>query len=803
MISDYERWKQLQHLFHLAEASPEADLDTLLEAACDDPETRSHARRLIEAARNSSKAEPATPLHPTIHRIGPYSIVRLLGAGGNGRVYLGERLVGGAVQRVAVKVLSRSAAGSGFTERFAREQHILASLNHANITRMLDAGISDGGEPYLVMEYVDGEHLDTWCDENKLGIPERLQLFLHVCEPVAYAHRNLVVHLDLKPSNVLIAREDRAVKLLDFGTSKLVRPDSLLTTTVMATPAYASPEQLLNQPVTTVCDVYALGAVLFELLSGKRPNRDSSVALLIERSMKEAAPESLHEAVTQEAADCRALTQTRLRVELEGDLETIVTKCLAARPRDRYATVDALMEDVQRYLVGRPILARPQTTTYRLGKFVRRNRTAVAAGTVMGLCLLGVTGYAAWRQHQAFQQGQRALQMQTFMSQLFKVANTNYMGKPAATVPELLQLGVRLLPELITDSADRRAAQLSLAKSMFDDDDLTDARKVFNDIIQSAKDAGDVPRLAEAEAYRGTIAYRQGDTATGAGLLEDALRLSDKAGVTPEARIRIKTYYVENRLDRGFGAAEDEALLRSAVTESRTQGLPERDQAWAGSVLAQYLRFSGDIAEAKVLANQSLAVYKRESYALCDQADMRVLLADIQGLEGDVAGSIPVYKQAYADFRSCSGDSSANTLLTQARLARVMLKVGQGKEVISMLEPSLPVWRKAFPNSPDISEPLVFLAKAYLQTSQFPQAEAAAKQALQVIHGKVEARSAQTAVLELLLAQALQGQGRLGEALHHAEIADSTFAAVPSTLAGEKRYAAQAHQLMLDLQKKN
>ncbi len=258
MTSEYEHWKQLQQLFHLAEASPEADLDKLLEAACDDPETRSHARRLIEAARNRVEAESAAPLHPTVHRIGPYSIVRLLGAGGNGHVYLGERLIGGAVQRVAVKVVSRSAAGSGFTERFAREQHILASLNHAQITRMLDAGMSDGGEPYLVMEYVDGEHLDIWCDEHKLGISERLQLFLHVCEPVAYAHRNLVVHLDLKPSNVLIAREDGAVKLLDFGTSKLVKPDSLLATTVMATPAYASPEQLLNQPVTTVCDVYAV-----------------------------------------------------------------------------------------------------------------------------------------------------------------------------------------------------------------------------------------------------------------------------------------------------------------------------------------------------------------------------------------------------------------------------------------------------------------------------------------------------------------------------------------------------------------
>ena len=208
--------------------------------------------------------------------------------------------------------------------------------------------------------------------------------------------------------------------------------------------------------------------------------------------------------------------------------------------------------------------------------------------------------------------------------------------------------------------------------------------------------------------------------------------------MTPESRVKITAYFVENRLNRGFGAPEDEALLRAAVAESRIQKLPERDQAWVGSVLAQWLRYKGDIAEAKVLANQSLAVYARESYALCDQADMRVLLADIQGLEGDVAGSIPIYRQAYADFKTCSGEASENTLLTQARLARVLLKVGQGQEVIALLEPSLPVWRKAFPNSPDLSEPLVFLAKAYLQTSQFEKAEAAAEQGLQVIAGKVE-----------------------------------------------------------------
>jgi serine/threonine protein kinase len=246
------------------------------------------------------------------------------------------------------------------------------------------------------MEYVEGTYLDAYCDQRFVSVQDRLKLFVYVCDAVAYAHRNLVVHLDLKPSNILVTDADGTVKLLDFGTSKLIQPDSLLTTTVMATPAYASPEQLRNEAVTAVWAIYALGAILFELLAGRRPNLDSSVA-------------------------------------------------------------------IQRYLVGRPILARPQTTTYRIGKFIRRNRKSVVVGVLAVLALTGTSAYALWRQEQSVRAGRRAEQMQNFMYRLLKLANSNYMGKPAATVEDFLQLGVRVLPDFIKDPADLRAAKLSLA----------------------------------------------------------------------------------------------------------------------------------------------------------------------------------------------------------------------------------------------------------------------------------------------------------------------------------------------------
>lgn len=205
---------------------------------------RDEATRLGQSRRRSIDRNERLPSGIiSFGKIGPYTLIKHVGTGGIGAVYLVERLTGGVLQRSALKVLAPHSAGPSFIERFHREQHILASLDHPNITRMLDAGLSDRGQPYLVMEYVDGVQLDVFCDTHKLGIPERLQLFLRVCDAIAYAHRNLIVHLDLKPSNILVTA-DGVVKLLDFGTSKLIQPDSLLTTTVMAT---------LRMPVLNNC----------------------------------------------------------------------------------------------------------------------------------------------------------------------------------------------------------------------------------------------------------------------------------------------------------------------------------------------------------------------------------------------------------------------------------------------------------------------------------------------------------------------------------------------------------------------
>jgi serine/threonine-protein kinase len=802
MGNDTERWEALQALFHLAADTPEARLDSVLLEACAGAELRARAKALILAAREDA-AEPAAVGVPALSgRIGPYSVIRPLGSGGIGTVYLVERLMGGVVQRAALKVLSLHAAGPAFVDRFAREQHILASLDHPNITHMLDAGLSANGEPYLVMEYVEGQHLDAYCDGRALPIDARLQLFLRICEAVAYAHRSLIVHLDLKPSNILVTEAEGTVKLLDFGTSKLIEFDSLATATVMATPAYASPEQLRNEPVTTACDVYALGAILFELLCGRRPNQGSSVAMMIERSIQELPPEPIALHVTADAAKRRGLSESGLSSVLRGDLATIAAKCLSPLPKDRYASVDVLIADVQRYLDGRPILARPQTTAYRMAKFVRRNRKAVAAGVLAVLALSATSGYALWRQHQAVVAGRRALQMQTFMYRLFKLANSDYLGKPTLTVPDFLQLGVKVLPDLIKDPADQRAARLSLAESMFDNGDMVHAEEALLQVIADAKAAGDVGTEAEAAGFAGYAASMLGQTGQGKALTDEALRLLHKAGVTPSARAWIEVYAAATHQNLGFASPADLALMKAALDESRKQNLPERETAFILISYAEFQGITGHIDEGERYLRKALAIYDRDPYALCDRSVAYVDLGYLADIKGNVQESLELFQRAYEGQSRCKGPDNERTLRAQQFVAREMLKVGEVKQAVAILEAALPAWRRAIPDGTDLYFGLAPLGTAYNAEGSYAKAETVARELIALQTGKTAPNGARMTIARLVLAEALAGQHRYREALPLAEAVDASYAAglVPNPMEAERR--GEAHRLLLDLRAK-
>jgi len=454
---DLERFRKAEEVFHAAVDVPAGpDRDRLIRESCGhDAGLQADVARLLENDEDVRAALPPAP--PPLPRFGVWQAVKVLGRGGMGTVYLAERADGAFRMSAAVKVVPLALASVDIEQRFLRERKFLASFDHPNIAHLLDGGVSDSGLPYLVMEFVDGVRLDAYCDSRKLDIPARLRLFREVCDAVDYAHRNLVVHLDLKPSNILVTAEG-AVKLLDFGTSKLIEPDGLLTSTLMVTPFYASPEQLRDEPVTTACDIYSLGVILFELLAGRRPSGDAPVSAVLERARTGCDPEGPDKSVTGPAAENRGLTASRLRALLAGDLSTIVRKCLAPRPADRYASVGALSEDVDRYLAGRPVLARPQTWLYRGVRFVRRNRWPVGIGAAV-LAALAVSAFYALVQHDREQR--RALQIRSISLSNLSDIYREVSSLPGSTKARMLIVNQarKNLDELLRESPDDPALE--------------------------------------------------------------------------------------------------------------------------------------------------------------------------------------------------------------------------------------------------------------------------------------------------------------------------------------------------------
>ena len=339
--------------------------------------------------------------------VGPYRLIREIGRGGMGAVWLAERADGSLKRHVALK-LPRLAWGAGLAERMARERDIGAMLQHANIARLYDAGVDASGRPYLALEYIDGQPLDAWCEAKALGVSGRLRLFLQVAGAVAHAHARLVVHRDLKPSNVLVTADGQA-HLLDFGIAKLLHEsapdDSGLTQEQgrVLTPRYASPEQIEGETITVASDVYSLGVLLFELLTGRLPFHASSPAAL-EAAVLEGEPPPASSQV-QDKATVRAV---------RGDVDAILGKALKRVPALRYASVDALVQDIERHLNGEPVLARPDSAWYRLRKAALRHRVGFAAATAVLAALFVGAGAALMQARKARRSGRAGAHRQGF-----------------------------------------------------------------------------------------------------------------------------------------------------------------------------------------------------------------------------------------------------------------------------------------------------------------------------------------------------------------------------------------------------
>ncbi|HEY1434988.1 MAG TPA: protein kinase [Thermoanaerobaculia bacterium] len=387
-----ERWLAVKGLFDRAVERTASERAALLaQARGGDPDLADEVERLLEAnvAAGDFLERPAVEQiflprerASTPTQIGPYAIERELGHGGMGTVYLATRSGDGFRQTVALKLVRRGMDSDFILERFRAERQILAGLDHPGIARLFDGGSTADGLPYFVMEHIPGRHLLEDAGERCLSIRDRLLLFLRVCDAVAYAHRHLVVHRDIKPSNVLVTPEG-APKLLDFGLARLLQPDldgppgsRTETALRLLTPDYASPEQVRGERVTTATDIYSLGVVLYELLSGRRPYR---------------ATGSSAEAMARAVCDEEPARPSASAPALRGDLDTVILMALRKEPERRYASVEQFAEDLRRHLEGHPVAARKDTMAYRTGKFVTRHRAGVAAATTAALLLATAT----------------------------------------------------------------------------------------------------------------------------------------------------------------------------------------------------------------------------------------------------------------------------------------------------------------------------------------------------------------------------------------------------------------------------
>jgi eukaryotic-like serine/threonine-protein kinase len=551
-----ERWRQIEEIFHGALDRAPADRSEFLDRHCGgDAELRAEVESLL--AEQVADAFLAVPIGSAAHavsrqtadarigqRLGAYRLTGLIGQGGMGAVYRGVRDDDQYRKQVAVKLVKLGMDTESLLRRFRHERQILASLDHPHIARLLDGGSTDDGLPYLVMEYIEGQPITSYCEGRTLTISERLRLFLQVCAAVAYAHKNLVVHRDLKPGNVLVT-DAGAPKLLDFGIAKLLSGEDedaapkTVTALHMMTPDYASPEQVRGLPITTATDIYSLGAVLYELLSGERAHRFKSYSPGdIERSVCGTDVEKPSTAVR------RATGSARLRRHLAGDIDNIVLMAMRKEPERRYSSVDQFADDIRRYLEKRPIVARQDTFGYRAGKFLRRNRVAVASAGVIVLSLVGgmtMTAYQARRAERQFQQVRRLAN-----TVLFELSDQIAALPGSTQARELVaKTGLEYLDSLASEAAGDPALQLELAEGYYRlalvqggfrvpgleqfDAALASYRKALGLgqqlLARAPHDAGVLSLMLKCRSNLGDILQERGDLATAAAEMREAARL--------------------------------------------------------------------------------------------------------------------------------------------------------------------------------------------------------------------------------------------------------------------------------------
>jgi serine/threonine-protein kinase len=737
-----------------ADTSLRTELERLLRADARAGEFMERPPALIAAAMDASAIGV-----DSLPQFGQWRTLRKIGSGGMGEVWLAERNDGEFEQRVAIKQLSYPTPG--LMQRFRQERQILARLEHPNIARLIDGGITAGGSPYLVMDYVDGVPITQYAREQDLDLRARLHLFLQVCGAVQYAHQNLVVHRDLKPSNILVGT-DGAPKLLDFGIAKVLATTDVAAQTQTAarllTPDYAAPEQFRGGAITTATDVYALGVVLYELLVGSRPMRDARSAA-IDPIGDVTAPSAALDRTTGDAG--------KRRRELRGDLDRISLTALAAEPQRRYPSVEALAADLQHYLQGRPIAARGDSAMYRLRKFVRRNRWTVATAVFVFAVCIAATIISLRQARHALEQATRAQAVRSFLVGVFKQASPDQNKGKSITAHELLDAGARQLAENKEDPPEVKADLAEVIAGLYadiGDDERAQSLHEAN-IDQHRKDIPDAIRLRSLIGLS-NIAERRGTLPVAQAYLAQGLTVATSGtGVDPldVSELRRRRSAIEGLAN----PVAAETLAREALAydlaefgETSQQVLDDWD------TLSDILRSLSRDDEAKAAARKAVAIARAmHGNEHTSVASMLDSLGIVLRVTGDYPAAVSAHEEALAISTRIKGADHPDTLQYQSNLLVAMQSNGQYLQALPLLLDNLARTRKVLGDDDQrVAHALGSLATSWKKMGEFANAETAHREAAG-IWTKVEGPDgAQGAANEINLGSVLLIEGRNADA---------------------------------------
>ncbi len=810
-----ERWQQIKDVLDGAlerEGSERADF---LDAACQgDDELRREVESLVASEAEIGdfietpvfriRLDEVEPL-AVGERIGAYRIVREIGRGGMGAVYLAQRADQEFDQRVAIKVVRRGMDTDEIVRRFRSERQILAHLDHPNIAKLFDGGSTDDGRPYFVMEQVEGRPIDDYCADQTLTVRQRLELFREVCAAVHFAHQNLIVHRDLKPGNILVT-PDGVPKLLDFGIAKLLDPAQesfALTRTELRpmTPDYASPEQVRGEPITTASDVYALGVLLYVLLTGQRPYRSTTDPQVLADAICKTEPPRPSSVIAR-AGEAPGGETKLLRRQLAGDLDNIVLMAMRKEPQRRYASADQLSNDIERYLQGLPVAARKDTFGYRTRKFVGRHKVGVGVAAAVLLLILGfsVTVTLLWKS--AERARDRAQAVSGFLVELFTAPNPSQSRGADITARDMLDRGAKKMDQSFTDQPEVRAdlmntmgqAYLSLGQW----EPARDLFKVALDLHRRTLRRDD-PRVTDDLHNLASALREAGHNAEAEPLIREALDLQRQAGDTRNIDYAKGLTNLAAILKAKGDLDQAEKYYTEALALKRQlPNVEERDIAVSLNDLGALAQKRGNLKAAEGYYQESLKIRRRLAKGLPDP-DMATALSNLGTLQqdrGDLEGAETSLKEALALRRKLLSGPNPKVARTLSTLGSLLLARGNAAGAEQCYREALSIADKALSKDhPDRARYLRNLAAVLISRGKAAEAEPMAREALAIFRSKQE-EAWRIADTESILGSCLVALKRFPEA---EPLLVQSYPVLQHDKGDGARLAPEARQRIIDL----